>query len=124
MAQTSQMAIGDFLDALASRQSTPGGGGAAALTGAQAAALVGMVINFTLGKKKYVDVEAEMRIYLEESERLRHELTALADQDVAAFQAVSACYSMPKATDEEKKARTSALQAAVKGRHDRSLHNC
>ena len=47
-----------FLDELASGQSTPGGGGAAALTGSQAAALISMVIRFTVGKKKYADVEA------------------------------------------------------------------
>ena len=114
MTQTSQMSIGAFLDALAAKQSTPGGGGVAALSGAQAAALVSMVINFTLGKKKYADVEELLRSCIEESDALRSELTDLADQDVVAFKAVSACYGMPKETDDEKAARTTAMQAALK----------
>lgn len=111
---TGAMTIGDFLDQLAAKQSTPGGGGAAALTGGQAAALLSMVINFTLGNKKYAAVEAVMQGYLEQSETLRHALLALADQDVAAFNAVAACYAMPKATDNEKTIRTAALQTALK----------
>lgn len=115
MTTTAAMPIGEFLDALAAQQPTPGGGGAAALTGAQAAALVSMVINFTVGNKKYAAVEERMRGYLDQTERLRHELTALADLDVQAFQAVSQCYTMPKATDEEKAIRSAALQVALKG---------
>ena len=103
-----------YLDALAARQSTPGGGGAAALTGSQAAALVSMVINFTLGGKKYADVQEEMEAYLEQSESLRSELLELADRDARAFKAVSACYGMPRSTDTEKATRTAALQAAMK----------
>ncbi len=112
---TGAMTIGDFLDQLAAKQSTPGGGGAAALTGGQAAALLSMVIHFTLGNKKYAAVETVMQGYLEQSETLRHALLALADQDVAAFNAVAACYTMPKATDDEKNVRTIDLQTALKG---------
>jgi len=105
----------EFLDALAAGQSTPGGGGAAALTGSQAAALLSMVLNFTVGRRKYAAVEDEMRGYLARCEELRAELLALVDQDAAAFGAVSACYTMPKKTDAEKSARTAALQTAMKG---------
>jgi formiminotetrahydrofolate cyclodeaminase len=104
----------EFLDALAAGQSTPGGGGAAALTASQAAALISMVINFTLGRKKYAEVEAEMQGYLVRSEQLRQDLLAEVDADAAAFDAVAATYSMPKETDAEKAARTDALQAALK----------
>lgn len=110
---TSEQRIGDFLNDLAAKQSTPGGGGASALTGSQAAALISMVANFTIGAKKYAEVEAEMRGYLAQSEALRVELLALADADVAAFNGVSACYALPKTTDEEKAARTEALQRAL-----------
>lgn len=115
MTETAQQPIGSFLDSLAAKQSTPGGGGAAALTGAQAAALVSMVINFTIGNKKYAEVDAEMQDYLVQSESLRKTLTELADRDVEAFDAVSACYGMPKSTDDEKAARTAAMQSALKG---------
>ena len=56
-----------------------------------------------------------MNSYLQQSERLRHDLLALADRDVAAFSAVSACYGMARSTDAEKAARTAALQQALKG---------
>jgi formiminotetrahydrofolate cyclodeaminase len=112
---TAEMTLSAFLGALAARESTPGGGGAAAVTGSQAAALLSMVINFTIGNKRYADVEAEMQQHLQTSETLRRELLALADADVEAFQAVAACYAMPKTTDAEKAERTAALQEALKG---------
>ena len=111
---TANLTTADFLDALAAGQSTPGGGGAAALTASQAAALISMVINFTVGKKKYAEVEEEMRGYLARSEVLRAELLAEVDADAAAFDAVAATYSMPKETDAEKAARTAAMQKALK----------
>jgi len=114
IATTAELTLGAFGDALAARQSTPGGGGAAAVTGSQAAALVSMVINFTLGNKKYTTVAAEMQTLLAQSEQLRHDLLALADRDVEVFNTVSACYAMPKETDNEKAARTAALQRALK----------
>jgi formiminotetrahydrofolate cyclodeaminase len=110
---TGELTIAGFLDALAARQSTPGGGGAAALTGSQAAALLSMVVNFTLGNPKYAEVQTEMAAHMAESERLRRELLALADADEAAFAQVAACYAMPKASDAEKAARTAALQRAL-----------
>ena len=111
---TADMTLRSFADALAARQSTPGGGGAAAVTGSQAAALISMVINFTLGNKKYAAVEAEMQSCLSQSEALRHELLTLADRDVEVFNGVAACYAMPKESEAEKTARTTALQAALK----------
>ncbi len=107
--------IRTYLDQLASSSPTPGGGAAAALTGAQGAALVSMVCNLTIGKKKYADVEEEMKQVLERSETLRAQLTNLVDKDVAAFDKVSEAYAMPKSTDEEKAARRAALQQALKG---------
>jgi formiminotetrahydrofolate cyclodeaminase len=104
-----------FLDALASGNSTPGGGGAAALTGSQAAALLSMVLNFTVGREKYAAFEEEMQEYLRQSESHRAALLALVDEDAQAFDAVAATYSMPRKTDEEKAARTAAMQSALKG---------
>lgn len=115
MTTTADMTISAFNAALAAKQSTPGGGGAAAIAGSQAAALISMVIHFTLGNQKYANVETEMKEYLQQSETLRHDLLALADRDVEAFNAVSACYGMPKTTDAEKAARTTAMQEALKG---------
>jgi formiminotetrahydrofolate cyclodeaminase len=111
---TAEMKTIEFLDALAAGQPTPGGGGAAALTGGMAAALLSMVIHFTIGKKKYADVEAEMQEYLARTETLRRELLAAVDADAAAFDAVAATYALPKETEEQKAARTAAMQEALK----------
>lgn len=112
---TANQTIQHFVDALAARQSMPGGGAAAAVTGAQAAALVSMVINFTLGNKKYADVEAEMQALLVRSEQIRADMLKLADRDIEAFNKVAAGYALPRASDEEKVARSAAIQTALKG---------
>jgi len=104
-----------FVDELASSAPAPGAGSAAALSGALGAALVSVVCNLTVGRKKYADVEPEMQAILEKSENLRHRLIDLLQADVQAYTAVSQAMKMPRATEEEKAARTEALQKALKG---------
>jgi len=106
--------IEEFLDALASQAATPGGGGAAAIIGAMGAALVSMVCNLTIGKKKYAEVEADMKDVLGKAEALRHRLTAMIEDDAKAFDAVMGAYGMAKETDADKAARDKAIQAALK----------
>lgn len=106
--------IETFLNELASGESTPGGGAAAALTGSQAAALLSMVLNFTVGRRKYAAIEEELRGLLLRTEEMRAELLIYADKDAEAFGAVAACYSMPRSTTEEKDARTRAMQTALR----------
>jgi formiminotetrahydrofolate cyclodeaminase len=106
--------VTEFLDALASSAPAPGGGSVAALSGAMGAALVSMVCNLTLGKKKYADVQADIQALLEQSEALRHELTDLLQADVEAFTGVSQAYKMPRNTPEAKAARSAAIQEALK----------
>lgn len=113
-----------FLDGLASSAPTPGGGGAAAISGAMGAALLSMVCNLTIGKKKYVEVEAELKDVLAQSEALRATLTGMIADDVAAFDAVMGAYGLPKATDEEKAARAETIQAALKVATDVPLACC
>jgi len=106
--------IRHFLDELASRSPTPGGGSVAALMGAQGAALVGMVCNLTLGKPQYAEAEATMQDLLARSEALRAELTAMVKADVDVFEQLMASYGLPKTTDEEKAARSEAIQSVLK----------
>ena len=106
--------IQKFLDELAGSSSTPGGGSAAAVMGATGAALVSMVCNLTIGKKNYAEVETEMREVLGQSENLRHRLTSMINDDVAAFNQVMVAYGMSKNSDEEKASRTAAIQEALK----------
>ncbi len=103
-----------FIDELASKAPTPGGGSAAAVMGAQAAALISMVCNLTIGKPKYAEVETEMRTLLEKSEALRETLTGMIKSDVEVFDRLMAMYSLPKDSDEEKAVRSAAIQAALK----------
>lgn len=116
--------IANFLDGLASSAPTPGGGGAAAISGAMGAALVSMVCNLTIGKKKYVEVEVELKDVLAKSEALRATLTGMIAADVEAFDAVMAAYGLPKGTDEEKAARADKIQSALKVATDVPLACC
>lgn len=110
----SQLSVDEFLEQLASKASTPGGGSAAGLMGAMGAALVSMVCNLTVGKAQYVAVEADMLDLLGRAEALRQALAASIAEDVAAFDQVMAAYGLPKATESEKAARTDAIQAALR----------
>jgi formiminotetrahydrofolate cyclodeaminase len=114
MTEIKDTAIEPFLDALASSAATPGGGSAAAILGGMGAALVSMVCNLTIGKKKYADVEGDMKEVLAKAEDLRHRLTGMIQEDVKAFDTVMGAYGMPKETDADKAARDAAIQAALK----------
>ena len=102
-----------FLDELASKASTPGGGSAAAILGAMGAALVSMVCNLTIGKKNYEDVEDELKDVLKQAEELRAHLTDMVRADVEVFNQVMGAYGMPKETEAEKTTRSEAIQAAL-----------
>jgi formiminotetrahydrofolate cyclodeaminase len=106
--------IQQFLDELASKAPTPGGGSAAAIMGAMGAALVSMMCNLTIGKKNYEAVEGEMKEALEQAESLRERLTDMVRADVEAFDRVMGAYGLPKDTDEQKQARSQAIQEALK----------
>ena len=110
-----QQSVEQFLDELASSAPTPGGGGAAAVMGASGAALLSMVANLTIGKKGLEEVDAEMRGVLARSEALRASLSAMVDDDVVAFDALMATYKLPKDTDEQKVARSAAIQIGLRG---------
>jgi formiminotetrahydrofolate cyclodeaminase len=90
-----------FLDALASKAPVPGGGGAAAMGGAIGMALSNMVGNLTVGKKKYADVEGEVKELLEKGYRIIDELKTLVDKDAEVFEPLSKAYSLPKDTPEQ-----------------------
>lgn len=100
----------DFCDALAAREPTPGGGGAASYVGALAAALCSMVGNYTTGKKAYVAVQDEIGKMLEEAEASRMRLMELVDEDAEAFLPLSRAYAIPKDNPE----RASTLEEATK----------
>ncbi len=103
-----------FLDELASKAATPGGGSVAAMMGAQSAALTSMVCNLTIGKANYANVETDMKTLLEKSENLRKELTAMITADVEVFDKIMDCYRLPKTTTEEQTKRGEKIQQVLK----------
>lgn len=108
-AEAADLAPHAFLNAVASGEPTPGGGSVAALAGALAAALAGMVARTTLGKKKYTEVEATMQEVVKVADRLRASLAQAINDDSAAFEAVMDAYRLPK-TDPS---RPDAIQASL-----------
>lgn len=105
--------LGSWLEGLASAAPAPGGGAAAALQVAVGAALVEMVCNLTIGKPRYAEHEATMVAALEQAGELRSQALLLADADAEAFLGVSRAYKLPKDTEEERAARTDAIQSAL-----------
>lgn len=108
-----QQTIGQFLDELASGAATPGGGAAAGLAGAMGAALMSMVANLTIGRKKYAEYEDEMRQLQARAEAVRREMTNLAEVDAAVFDKVMAAYKLPKETEEQRATREAGIQSAL-----------
>jgi formiminotetrahydrofolate cyclodeaminase len=108
------MTLKDFTAKLASSAPAPGGGSAAALSGALGAALVSMVCNLTLGKPKYAAHEALVRNVLAQSDELAAKLLDAVQKDTDAFDGVIAAFGMPKETDAQKAERSAAIQAAYK----------
>jgi formiminotetrahydrofolate cyclodeaminase len=106
--------VTEFLDELASNSPAPGGGSVAALAGALGSALTAMVCNLTIGKKKYADVDAEMRKVLDQAEDLLARFTELVDKDTDAFNKVMEAYGLPKDSESQKALRTAAIQGATK----------
>ena len=98
----------DYLATLASAAPAPGGGSVAAFAAAQGAALLGMVLNLTLGRPRFAEHEAAGRAILAEAERLRAACAALIDRDAAVLGALIASYKLPKGTPEERATRAAA----------------
>ncbi len=103
----------DFLEALSSKASVPGGGGASAAVGAYAAALGEMVANLTVGKKRYAAVEEEMQDALKRLTTLRQELVQLVDADAQAFEPLSRAYGLPKDTPKEQEEKDRVMEDAL-----------
>ena len=106
--------VSNFLDELASNSPTPGGGSVAALAGALGAALISMVGNLTIGKKKYVEVEGEVKELVAKGEMIITALMDLIDQDAAVFEPLSKAYGLPKDTPEQIKAKEEVIEKCCK----------
>ncbi len=107
------MTVERFLETMASKDPTPGGGAAAAIAGATGAALIAMVGRLTLGKQGFEDLEERMQALVDRADAARVEFVALGDRDAASFEAVMSAFRMPKGTDVEKASRADAIQRGL-----------
>ena len=112
------MQVTQFCDVLASDAPAPGGGSTAALEGALGAALTAMVCGLTtVGKsrEKYAEYQEFVLASQKKALDLKARFMDVMDRDTEAFNVVSAAFGMPKATDEEKAARSAPIQKGLEG---------
>tara|TARA_R110000744_G_scaffold30571_1_gene72253 strand:- start:593 stop:1213 length:621 start_codon:yes stop_codon:yes gene_type:complete len=103
--------VAGYLDALNSGAPTPGGGAVAGTNGATAAAIAGMVVHFTLGKKKYAEFESENQSRLSRLSDAQSQFLSLADDDATGYGVLNALWSLP----ESDPARQAGWDDAVAG---------
>ncbi len=105
--------VAEFTESLASKTPVPGGGGASALVGAVGIALGDMVGEYTVGKKRYADVEEEIKALMKKAQDLRVRLLACIEKDAAAFEPLSRAYAIPKDAPERESVMEECLRAAA-----------
>ena len=108
------MTIREFAMQTASNEPVPGGGSISALAGSLAAALTEMVAGLTIGKKKYADAEEEMKEAVEPMRAVCAQLLDDIQRDSESFDQYMQALTLPKDTEEEKAARTEAMQNGLK----------
>src|SRR5919202_4250965 len=106
--------IDAFLEELSSAAPVPGGGSVAALETSIAAALLAMVANLTIGKKRYEQVQDDIVHIRERALMLQRDARSLVDEDAQAYSRVSEAMALPKATELEKGERSRQIQDALK----------
>ncbi len=108
------MTVEGFADETASESPAPGGGSVSALVGSLGVSLGTMVANLSSHKAGWDDRWEEFSIWAEKGQQLKDELLFLVDEDTRAFNRIMDAFSLPKATEDEKKARKEAIQEASK----------
>lgn len=104
----------EFIEVLASKEPVPGGGGAAAMGGAIGMALSNMVGNLTIGKKKYADVQDEIKELVKKGDKIIVELEGLVDKDAEVFEPLSKAYGLPRNTPEEIEFKNTTMENCCK----------
>ena len=116
--------IGEYVSELSSKAPVPGGGGVSALTGALAAGLSQMVCSLTEGKKRYIDVEDEIKEAAKSLKTVRERLLDCMEEDARAFEPLSYAYGLPKNTEEELRVREETLEKCLMEAALPPLHIC
>jgi glutamate formiminotransferase/formiminotetrahydrofolate cyclodeaminase len=108
------MSLSDFADETASESPAPGGGSISAYIGVLGISLGTMVANLSSHKPGWDERWEEFSRWAEKGQQLKNELLKLVDEDTNAFNKIMNAFSLPKANDEDKTARTKAIQEATK----------
>jgi len=108
------MPLNDFADETASESPAPGGGSIAAYMGSLGVSLATMVANLSSHKKGWDERWEEFSDWAEKGQQYKDELLRLVDADTKAFKGIMHAMSLPKGTDEEKAARSKAINEATK----------
>ena len=107
------LTVTNFMSTLASDSPVPGGGSAAALSGAVAAGLIAMVASLTVGRKGYEETWTKMESLKAEMETASEEFLDLMNRDADSYADVIACFKLPKDSEEEKECRKKAIREAT-----------
>src|SRR5215471_13894598 len=113
--------VESFLAAIRSSSPTPGGGSAAALAGAMGASLLAMVAGLPKSRAATAEDAERLKAAGSGCAAIAGELEALVERDSEAYNTVLAAYKLPKGTDEEKGARSAAIQAGFRAAIDAPL---
>jgi len=109
-----EMSVEAFTYAAASRDPVPGGGSISALAGGLAASLAAMVAALTLKKEAFADRASEMHRLHDAAADLQKELLDAVDQDAQSYRDVLAAFRLARSTEEERRQRAVAIQAAFR----------
>ena len=113
-AASAKLSCEEFVEVLASAAPVPGGGGGSALAGALGVALGNMVGSLTVGKPKFADVEAEVRMLKADADSLQQRLLELIEKDAECFEPLSRAYGMPKENDEQRALKAQVMEDCLR----------
>ncbi|MFZ7126185.1 MAG: cyclodeaminase/cyclohydrolase family protein [Desulfobacterales bacterium] len=108
------LSLSELLEKTASNEPVPGGGSLSAMAAAAAAALAEMVAGLTIGREKFAAAAPEMEELAAKARNLRESLLLAIDRDSGAYASVMAAFRLPRSSDDEKRLRAEAVQAATR----------
>jgi formiminotetrahydrofolate cyclodeaminase len=119
-----EKSVNEYLEVAASKSPTPGGGSVSAVVATNAAAMVSMVANLTLGKKGYDEVQGLAQQTADACAAIIAKLKDLTAKDMESFEIFMKAWRMPGDTPEQKKAKDEAMEKAAQNASQVPLDIC